>query len=163
MQEASGLSSTEDIAEIEHSDSEETSISAFRRIRFDTGLQALGIEELVKLIELKRDHIPYSDVQVQKLLQQLKSGQEELYELAEAERRQCIDEYVQNFKITGSRASALERAKNVRRRRSRITLAEAERRQRMDGYPQTFEIGRMNAVGPFTLDHPIVSQILPFI
>ena len=122
LSEASSLSSDEKIAEIEYSNSEETPISAFKRIRFDTGLQALGIEELVKLIELKRDHIPYSDVQVQELLQQLRSGQEELYELTEAETRQC-----------------------------------------MDGHPQAANIGRIDAVGPPTLDHPIVSQVLPVI
>ena len=48
LQEASGLLSDEDIAETEHSDSEETSISAFKRIRFET---SLGQEKLYEAAE----------------------------------------------------------------------------------------------------------------
>ena len=94
LKEALGPSIGEKMAESEHSDSEETSISAFKRLRFDTGLQALAIEELVRLIDLKRDQIPYSDVQLRILFQQMRPnrskwasdwrvGQEELYEAAE--------------------------------------------------------------------------------
>ncbi len=92
---ASGLSSDDGRAEIEHSGPEETSIGAFKRIRFDTGLQALAIEELIKLIDLKRDQIPYSDVQLRELIQQMRPkrskwvddlqlGREESYEATEA-------------------------------------------------------------------------------
>ena len=91
LQEASGLSSDDEIAEIEHSTSEEASISAFKRIRFDVGLQALANEDLVKLIDLKRDQVPYTDAQIRELLSKRKKwasgsrmGQEELYEAAEA-------------------------------------------------------------------------------
>ena len=68
LQEASGLSSDDEIAGTEQSDFEEACISAFKRIRFDVGLQTLANEDLVKLIDLKRDQIPYTDAQLRELL-----------------------------------------------------------------------------------------------
>ena len=54
-------------ASVPSSELEEMSISAFKRIRFDTGLQALTYQELIKLIDLKRDQIPYSDLQLREM------------------------------------------------------------------------------------------------
>lgn len=64
LQEASGVSSDAKIAEVEQSNLEETSISFFKRIRFDTGLQTLAIEELAMLIQLNRDQVSCSDLQI---------------------------------------------------------------------------------------------------
>ena len=71
LQGASGLSSHE------HSGPQETSIGAFKRIRFDTGLQALATEDLIKLIDLKRDQMPYSDVQLREWVAYLNLGRVE--------------------------------------------------------------------------------------
>ena len=79
LQEAPALSGDEEIAKTEQSESDETSISAFKRIRFDTGLQALTTEELDILIKSKRNQMPYSDVQLREVIQRLK-----LYGAAEA-------------------------------------------------------------------------------
>lgn len=94
LQEALGISVDERTAEAEHSDSEETNISAFKRLRFDTGLRALLITTLVMRIYLERDQIPYSDVQLREFFQHMRpkwskwasapEGQEELCGAAEA-------------------------------------------------------------------------------
>lgn len=81
----SGLSSDEEIEDLEHYDSEKTSIRAFKRIRFDRGVQALGIEELIKLIDSKLDQIPCAELRVEFLFQPTSPKRKRAGELTQKE------------------------------------------------------------------------------
>ena len=72
----------------------ETSLSSFKRIRFDKGLQALAVQEIIRLIAWNREQISFTDVQLRDLFREMGSkkskwagesriGQQELYEAAE--------------------------------------------------------------------------------
>ena len=56
--------SDETILRNEHSDSTETSIGAFKRIKYDTSLQELSDDQCLLLAKLKRRQKPFSDVQL---------------------------------------------------------------------------------------------------
>lgn len=108
LQVRSGLSSDEEIENLEHYDSEKTSIRAFKRIRFDRGVQALGIEELIKLIDSKLDQILNAELRVEFSFQptspkrRKRAGeltQEELYKVKQAllSKLKASSEYLKAF------------------------------------------------------------------